>query len=97
MSLNTVIVGAGISGLATALTLAKKGHNVKVLEHSKILRTNGGDIHLWANATRFFIDMGIEESMRPVVFRSKALAWYRYSDTKLVSNTSLVYEGNPYP
>ncbi|KAI4326007.1 hypothetical protein MLD38_031365 [Melastoma candidum] len=46
---DVVIVGGGISGLATALALHRKGIRSVVLERSKVLRATGGAITIKAN------------------------------------------------
>lgn len=37
VKLNVIVVGAGISGLATAISTARSGHNVTVFESAKEL------------------------------------------------------------
>lgn len=58
-----VIVGAGIAGLATAISLQRKGHNVTVLERHASCQAVGGTVGLGANASRVLIEYGMEEIM----------------------------------
>ncbi|MGB3544424.1 FAD-dependent oxidoreductase, partial [Rubrivirga sp.] len=53
------IVGGGISGLATALALHRRGHEVAVLERAPSLREVGAGIALWTNATRALRSLGV--------------------------------------
>lgn len=59
-----VIVGAGISGLATALALHRLGLNSLVLESSDILRAAGVAFTTWTNAWRALDALGIAHSLR---------------------------------
>ncbi|KAL2937044.1 Monooxygenase 2 [Bienertia sinuspersici] len=59
-----VIVGAGISGLATALALHRLGIKSLVLESSNVLRAAGITITAWTNAWRVLDALGIADSLR---------------------------------
>ncbi|CAN6194983.1 unnamed protein product [Urochloa humidicola] len=59
-----VIVGAGISGLATALALHRKGISSLVLERSETLRTDGVCISVHANGWRALDQLGIATDLR---------------------------------
>ncbi|KAF8404435.1 hypothetical protein HHK36_009320 [Tetracentron sinense] len=50
ISVDVVIVGAGIAGLATAIALMKVGVRALVLERSHELRATGGALNLFPNA-----------------------------------------------
>jgi phytoene dehydrogenase-like protein len=39
-----VVVGGGVCGLATAVSLAKSGHEVKLLEQAQSLEDCGGSV-----------------------------------------------------
>ncbi|CAN6177972.1 unnamed protein product [Urochloa humidicola] len=59
-----VIVGGGISGLATALALHRKGISSLVLERSETLRTDGVCISIHANGWRALDQLGIGTELR---------------------------------
>ncbi|XP_021753040.1 uncharacterized protein LOC110718509 [Chenopodium quinoa] len=59
-----VIVGAGISGLATALALHRLGIKSLVLESSDTLRAAGIAFTTWTNAWRALDALGIGDSLR---------------------------------
>ncbi|KAL9680818.1 hypothetical protein QQ045_012597 [Rhodiola kirilowii] len=59
-----VIVGAGISGLATSLGLHRLGIKSLVLEASDQLRASGYALTLWSNAWRALDALGIGASLR---------------------------------
>ncbi|KAF8667877.1 hypothetical protein HU200_052500 [Digitaria exilis] len=59
-----VIVGGGISGLATALALHRKGMRSLVLEKSETLRTDGVCIAVHSNGWRALDQLGIGAELR---------------------------------
>lgn len=56
-----IIVGGGIGGAATALTLSRAGLEPVVYERTKELREAGAGIALWANATHILEQLGLLE------------------------------------
>ena len=64
MAQNVVVIGAGISGLATAALLARDGHHVTVLEQRDVV---GGRAGLW-EAEGFRFDTGPSWYLMPEVF-----------------------------
>ncbi|KAI0488205.1 hypothetical protein KFK09_028032 [Dendrobium nobile] len=64
MEEEVVIIGAGISGLATALGLHRKGIRSVILESSESLRASGFAITLWTNAWKALDALGIADSLR---------------------------------
>ncbi|KAL9682553.1 hypothetical protein QQ045_014354 [Rhodiola kirilowii] len=75
-----VIVGAGISGLATSLGLHRLGIKSLVLEASDQLRTSGYTLSIWANAWRALDALGIGESLR-----QQHMQIYEFVATSLIS------------
>ncbi len=58
-----LIVGAGIGGLTSALTLARGGYRVVMSEQAPQLSDIGAGIQLSPNATRILISLGIAERL----------------------------------
>lgn len=54
-----LIIGAGISGLASALALARSGHEVRVLERAEGLHEVGAGLQLGPNAMRALGSLGV--------------------------------------
>ncbi|KAJ0925498.1 putative 3-hydroxybenzoate 6-monooxygenase [Helianthus annuus] len=59
-----VIIGAGISGLATALALHKKGIKSVVMERSETLRNDGSAIGIRPNGWRALNQLGVADILR---------------------------------
>jgi salicylate hydroxylase len=66
-SRTVVIAGAGIGGLTAALTIARHGYRVVVLEQAERLEETGAGIQLSPNASRVLIDLGLRERLLPHV------------------------------
>lgn len=73
MSLQVLIVGGGIGGLATALALGRSGHRVEVLEQAPRLAEFGAGIQLGPNAVRRLRALGVEEAVKQVAARPTQL------------------------
>ncbi|MGH9300769.1 MAG: FAD-dependent oxidoreductase, partial [Acidimicrobiales bacterium] len=58
--MRVVIVGAGISGLALALGLQHRGHDVTVIEEADGLRTGGAALALWYNGRAALANLGCD-------------------------------------
>ncbi|MBE7185166.1 MAG: FAD-dependent monooxygenase [Methylobacterium mesophilicum] len=69
-----LIVGAGIAGLTAALSLAKRGVDVHVVEQAARLEEVGAGLQLSPNATRIIADLGLAEPLRAVASRPERVA-----------------------
>src|SRR3954453_22945607 len=71
-----LVIGAGIAGLATAVALQRRGHDVCVLE-SRIDTTSGAGIRIWPNALAALDDIGLGDAVRAAGGREAAgaLRW----------------------
>jgi salicylate hydroxylase len=61
--LEVIVVGAGIGGAASAVSLRQAGHNVTVLEQARDLAPVGAGIQLAPNATRILAQFGVAEAL----------------------------------
>jgi salicylate hydroxylase len=66
-SRTVVIAGAGIGGLTAALTIARQGYRVVLLEQAERLEETGAGIQLSPNASRVLIGLGLRERLEPHV------------------------------
>ena len=64
-TMRVAIVGAGLTGLATAAAFARNGHDVRVFEQASSLRASGLAINLWSNVTSLLPVLGIPASRVP--------------------------------
>jgi salicylate hydroxylase len=58
--MNVIIAGAGISGLAAAISLRRSGHRVTIYERSSGNNEVGAAINVPPNAGRFLIPWGLD-------------------------------------
>lgn len=100
-SLNIVIVGAGLGGLAAAIGLTQKGHTVTVLEGAHALGEVGAGIQVPPNSVRILKEYGIFSEFDKVVTRPNNIVLRRYDTGAALSTTHLAPRmtelyGNPY-
>lgn len=68
-ALNIAIVGGGIAGLVTALTLHGTGHKVSVYEKQSGVQTIGGPLAIMPNGVRALKRMGLGDALEGEVKR----------------------------
>uniref|UniRef100_A0ACD5ULI0 Uncharacterized protein n=1 Tax=Avena sativa TaxID=4498 RepID=A0ACD5ULI0_AVESA len=66
---DVVIVGAGIAGLATALSLRRLGVGATVLEQGPSLRAGGTSLTLFKNGWRVLDSIGVADELRAKYLR----------------------------
>jgi 2-polyprenyl-6-methoxyphenol hydroxylase-like FAD-dependent oxidoreductase len=71
-----LVIGAGIAGLATAVALQRRGHDVTILE-SRSDTTSGAGISIWPNALAALDHVGLGDAVRETGGRvtAGALRW----------------------
>jgi salicylate hydroxylase len=70
---HAIVVGAGIGGLATALTLGRTGWRVTVLEQAATIGEIGAGIQLSPNGVHVLSSLGVLEALLPTTFRPEAV------------------------
>jgi salicylate hydroxylase len=68
-----IIVGGGIAGLTTALSLSRRGARVTVIEQAPELREVGAGLQLSPNGTRVLHALGLHDALERVSLRSRAV------------------------
>jgi salicylate hydroxylase len=61
-----IVVGAGIGGLAAALSLLKRGIDVEIYEQAAELKEVGAGIQISSNGTRVLSALGLEDALKRV-------------------------------
>jgi 2-polyprenyl-6-methoxyphenol hydroxylase-like FAD-dependent oxidoreductase len=85
--MHTIVIGAGIGGLTTALALKQKGIDVAVYERSAVLTDVGAGISLWPNALKGLYQLGLRPALDGVSFVSMEGA-LRSRDGTVLSRTT---------
>jgi salicylate hydroxylase len=83
------IIGAGIGGLAAALTLRRAGLDVRVFEQAAELREVGAGIQISPNASRILNRLGLEEPMRRMGVRPRSILIRRWDDGREIARQPL--------
>ncbi len=84
-----IVIGAGIGGLAAALTLRRSGFDVQVFEQAAQLREIGAGVQLSPNATRILHRLGLEAPLRRFGVRPLAVIIRRWDDARVLARQPL--------
>ncbi|GKZ18314.1 hypothetical protein AbraIFM66951_000872 [Aspergillus brasiliensis] len=86
--LDIIVVGAGLSGLATAISCAMSGHSVTVLEQAKELAEVGAGLQITPNASRLFSHWKLPEKLWADAAEPTSLTVHRYTGEVLAHEES---------
>lgn len=70
---HVIIAGAGVAGLTAALTLARIGLRITVLEQAVELEETGAGIQIGPNAAQVLIALGLRERIEQTAMRPQAI------------------------
>ncbi|KAJ4515685.1 hypothetical protein HRR75_003764 [Exophiala dermatitidis] len=92
LRLNIIIVGAGLGGLAAAISLARRGHKVIVFEQAPALGEVGAGIQIPSNSSRLLIKWGLRPFLESKVVTPADIAFRRWENGAVIGLTRLLPE-----
>jgi 2-polyprenyl-6-methoxyphenol hydroxylase-like FAD-dependent oxidoreductase len=95
--MKVMVIGAGIGGLATALSLQAAGIDVEVFESVKVIQPLGLGINLQPNAVRELIELGFEDALAGIGIATSTLAYYNKHGQKIWSEPRGLAAGYRWP
>ncbi|KAA0016135.1 FAD-dependent urate hydroxylase HpxO [Salinicola corii] len=75
MTLNVLVVGAGMGGLTAALALQQAGHRVEVFDRVANLRPVGAAISVWSNGVKVLKALGVGDAVEQASGRMNEMAY----------------------
>ena len=87
LTLDVIVVGCGIGGLAAALCLAKAGHRVTIIESSLVIGEIGAGMQLSPNTTRLLYKWGLGKPLDEIAVRPEGVAYRRYNTGEQIGFT----------
>jgi 2-polyprenyl-6-methoxyphenol hydroxylase-like FAD-dependent oxidoreductase len=74
--MKVLVIGGGIGGLTSALSLAAAGIEVEVFEKTPTIQAVGVGINLQPNAVRELTELGLGDELRAVAIETSTLTYY---------------------
>ncbi|KAL9092408.1 MAG: hypothetical protein Q9159_000916 [Coniocarpon cinnabarinum] len=84
--LHLVIIGAGLAGLAAAITTAMEGHRATLLEKVTELKEVGAGLQVTPNATRLLKYWGVYDELEPSAAVPNSLTVRRFDGTRVLAH-----------
>jgi 2-polyprenyl-6-methoxyphenol hydroxylase-like FAD-dependent oxidoreductase len=95
--MKVMVIGAGIGGLSTALSLHAAGIEAEVFESVKDIQPLGLGINLQPNAVRELIELGLGDALAKAGIATSTLAYYNKHGQKIWSEPRGVGAGYRWP
>jgi 2-polyprenyl-6-methoxyphenol hydroxylase-like FAD-dependent oxidoreductase len=95
--MKVMVIGAGIGGLTTALSLHAAGIEAEVFESVKDIQPLGLGINLQPNAVRELIELGLGDALAEAGIATSTLAYYNKHGQKIWSEPRGVGAGYRWP
>ncbi|KAH7097994.1 FAD/NAD(P)-binding domain-containing protein [Auriculariales sp. MPI-PUGE-AT-0066] len=86
-TLDIVVVGCGLGGLAAAFALGRAGHNVTIVEAAAAIGEVGAGIQVSPNVSRVLRDFGLADRLKADAVEPMGIMFRRYNDGELVGRT----------
>lgn len=88
-SMRIAIAGAGIAGLAAALSFARRGFSVRIFERAERLEEVGAGIQLSANATRLLARLDLLDAVRQAAVQPRSIELRRAGSGRVIASVPL--------
>lgn len=95
--MKVMVIGAGVGGLTTALSLHAAGIECDVFESVQDIRPLGLGINLQPNAVRELIELGLGDALEEVGIATSTLAYYNKHGQKIWSEPRGIAAGYRWP
>jgi 2-polyprenyl-6-methoxyphenol hydroxylase-like FAD-dependent oxidoreductase len=97
MENDVLIVGAGIGGLTTALTLHARGIHASVIDSASELKPLGVGINLLPHAVRELAELGLAEALAEIAVAPEQIAFFTSNGEVLYREPRGIAGGYAYP
>ena len=92
-----IIAGAGIGGLAAALSLSKAGFDVNVYESAKEIKSLGVGINLLPHAVRVLTNLGLQNELSKIAVTTSELVYFNKFGQKIWQEPRGQFAGYKWP
>ncbi|KAF1975537.1 FAD/NAD(P)-binding domain-containing protein [Bimuria novae-zelandiae CBS 107.79] len=89
VKLRIIVTGAGLGGLATAIALRRRGHEVTVFEKAPELGEVGAGIQVPPNSSRLLLEWGLGPYLKGRAIEPEAIHMRRWQNGEIISLTKL--------